>query len=302
MRLAVTGGTGFIGQWLLRLYGQQHEWVVPCLQQEAEDAQRSAAWVQGEGIRYLPCDFTAQALQTAFKGVDAIIHLAAGRPLPGESRLEGFLPNIALSEQVFLGALQAGVTNIVSISSRSVYGLLPTPWAEDMQPRPIGGYSIAKYTVELLADALNQTRGAKIKSLRLAQVMGVGERSGYLITTLLSRAAQGLPLQVYGTGAGRREYLYVKDACLAMMMAAQQPQISGVFNTGTGHSVSVLELAQAISHAYGGTSPVYTLADKPEDLSVSHMDVSLAKQLLGYQAAYSLADALLDIRLHAPQA
>lgn len=299
MHLAVTGGTGFIGQWLLRLYGAEHHFVVPCLKSELEDPLRSGGWIRTPLIQYIACDYTAQGLAGVMAGAEAVLHLAAGRPLPGESRLADFLPNIALGEQVFLGALDAGITNIVNISSRSVYGAAPAPWKESDLPRPRGGYAIAKYAVELLADELCQTRGARIKSLRLAQVMGRGERSGYLIATLLSRAAQGLPLQVYGTGAGHREYLYIKDVCRALILAARQPQRCGAYNVGTGHSVSVLELATAVSDAFGGTSPVQTLPGKPEDLSISQMDVRLAKEALGFEAAYSLMDALLDMQLQA---
>ena len=72
MRIGVTGGTGFIGQYLIRDYGDKYDFIVPI-------RNKSRAIQEGTGAKFIESDYTVDGLKRVLEGCDAVIHLAADR-------------------------------------------------------------------------------------------------------------------------------------------------------------------------------------------------------------------------------
>jgi UDP-glucose 4-epimerase len=290
LRLAVTGGTGFIGTWFLKLVPKEHEVIVL-----GRDFSRKELYVYDRKFKYIPTNYSKDELNTILKNVNAVVHMASVRT--GASDFGDFLSNITVSENLFNSCMNNSVSNIVCLSTISVYSMLNHyPWEEKQLVSPESFYGITKATMENLGEYYNTKKNMKIKSLRVAQVLGCGEREGFMLMTFINNAFKKKTLNVYGNGAGKREYIYVKDVVAAILAALDKPEVRGVYNIGTGKNISHLELAEIINDVFGNKGNLKFIKDKEEDVTEFLMDISLAKKDLGWASEWCLKDALVDMK------
>ena len=261
MRIAVTGGTGFVGQNLVRLYAAEHEFVVYTPREDSSHLHQS------KSVRYFTTprpEGTAPMVYDGLDTCDAAVNLGFARPIPGKPDTLAHYTTSLLSTDAFLSACaDAGIRNVVHASSRLVYDeALPVPHVEDEPIRPTSYYGVAKAAAEHLAAMHIAKHGLQVKTLRFAQIIGATEKQG-LVSVYLANAKAGKPLQVWGTGTeSAHEYLYVDDACTAIMAAIAHPSLSGVYNVGSGEMVNALQVAQTIRDISGGSVEIEILADK----------------------------------------
>lgn len=290
MKIGVTGGTGFIGQSLLREYAKDNEFVVIARNNKEE-------LFESDNVKYIFCDYTKDNIIKTFSGCDAIIHLGAARS--NEQMEEHFLNyelNIKFAQDLFEACHELGIDNVINISSTAVYSeTLPIPFKEDMSEMPLSFYGVCKIAIEKMAHIFNKKYNMKIKTLRIAQLIGVGEHKG-LVKMYLDRCLEGNVLNVYGTGSGAKEYVFVNDVIDAIMMTVSKTELDGVYNIGTGVLTSNAQLAADFCEVFDNEAGYVLLTDKPEILSKHVMDVSKAEAELGFRAKYSLKDALCKVR------
>jgi UDP-glucose 4-epimerase len=127
------------------------------------------------------------------------------------------------------------------------------------------------------------------------------QQSGYgsVIARFASQALSGVPLTVHGDGRQTRCFTYVSDTVDGTIRAATRAEaVGGVFNIGSVHEVSVMELARQIRGILGSRSAIELRpyeADYPkgfEDTRRRVPDISRARDVLGFDARVSLADGL----------
>ena len=134
-----------------------------------------------------------------------------------------------------------------------------------------------------------------IKILRLSQVIGKSE-GGYMIDLFIKNALSGQPLNVFGKSEGRRDYIYVKDACSGIKKALDSYQKRGIYNIGSGVGKTSKELALAVAEGFESQSEIIQLIDKKEDTSVSFLDIQKAKNDLKFECKYTLKEAFADLK------
>ncbi|MBM2802589.1 MAG: NAD(P)-dependent oxidoreductase [Deltaproteobacteria bacterium] len=228
MRVVVTGGSGRLGQFVLReLFTHAH-------QVSAIDAVKP---------RECPCPTyvvdlnKVEALIEQFKKADAVIHLARQRFPYTESGFNSttqrwerpdvagdaarFNANVAMTNNVLAGAQAAGVKKVVCGSSLAIYGLyypvtdLPPdylPIDEEHPLRPQDPYGLSKVVGEKLCDALSQKSGMQIASLRFSGIYTEEHRA------LLAERKKSPTIR--GTGA-LWSYIDVRDAARACRLALE---------------------------------------------------------------------------------
>ncbi len=292
MKIGLTGGTGFIGQYVLKENANEHEFVVVT----SRDA--------GEGlfvhpnVKYVTAAYNQSEFEKAFEGCDAVVHLGAKRSSKeAEESILNYTDNLRVSEDLFKACVNLNIKNIVNISSYAVYDTtLPLPFEESLAVSPLSNYGVMKHTIESLAHLYNRKYAMNIKSLRLAQVMGVGERGGYMLSIFLERCLNQQALNVYGKGVAGREYVYVKDVSKAVMCALKSETTKEVFNIGNGFITTNLELAQAFCKVFDNKAGWICLEDKKEIVEHYLMSGELAEKELGFKPDYTLEGALSDMK------
>lgn len=292
MKIGITGGTGFIGQHLLRLYCPVHTFV--CI----TSGRLTKSRFEHVNLSYVPSDYSEASMREAFSGCDCLIHMGGKRSTKeNELHPDSYDDSIRSSLTLFSVAHQLGISNVVFCSSCAVYDKdTPSPHREDMAISPLSYYGVSKAVIELYAQQYNKRFGMHIKALRIAQVLGNGERGGYMLSVFKERCEQGLPLDVFGTGQSGREYIYVKDVARAILCACQRPERSGVFNIGSGLVRTNAEVARLFCEVYENAAGFRFHPEQRENPLSHCMDVSRAQQELGFTIQYSMQDALTDMR------
>ena len=193
-----------------------------------------------------------------------------------------------------MAAETLGINNVVNISSRTVYNHdVPGPYNENDIAIPMNNYAVAKLAVDNLSRLWNKKYEMNIKSLRFAQVFGEGGRNGYMMEVFRKQSNMGETLTVIDSGG--KELLYVKDAAKAIMCACKKTNIKGVFNIGNGEFHSNGEIAETFCNVYNNGSKVKYEEAALNNSNKTYMDVSKAKDELGFKVSYSLESAIRDI-------
>ena len=278
-KIGLVGGSGFIGKNFKKLFGDKAE---------IKDISRRSQAVD---------QYSAEQLEQALEECDSVVIMAAKKVNPKEQQsLALYEDNVRIAENTLIACNQLGIKNIVYLSSRCVYAVpQKTPISENGEISPINYYGISKYTGELLCGYYNRTYQTNIKILRLSQVVG-NDKNGNIIDRFTENAQKGQPLTVYGKSVGRRDYIYVKDACRAIWAALHRYDLCGVYNIGSGVGTTSLELAKSVINGFHSLSQIELLTEKQEDTSISYLDVRKAKDELGYSCEYSLVETFCDLK------
>jgi ADP-L-glycero-D-manno-heptose 6-epimerase len=148
-------------------------------------------------------------------------------------------------------------------SSASVYGAGPEFREERRCEKPLNVYGYSKFLFDQYVRRILQTRTAPIAGLRYFNVYGPNEAHKGRMASVAYHAYQQLmsagkvKLFVgsggYGDGEQRRDFVYVDDVVDVNLWLLENPEVSGVFNCGTGRAQSFNELAAAVINAVQGT-------------------------------------------------
>lgn len=199
-----------------------------------------------------------------FKGVDAVIHLAAlsNDPL-GE--LDADLTheiNHLAAARFAAAAGDAGVPRFLFASSQSIYGVDPSgrELDEDATKGPVTAYGWSKYLAEQSILALNDEKFCTV-ALRPATVFGASPRlrCDVVFNNLLARAYAMGKVVVNGDGSESRPVVHVLDLCRAFVLALEAPDsvVGGRAYNVTGGNYTVKQLAGMAAALVGGSEVVY---------------------------------------------
>jgi GDP-L-fucose synthase len=97
---------------------------------------------------------------------------------------------------------------------------------------------------------------------------------------------------LWGSGEPSREFLYVDDAARALLLAAERLDTSEPMNIGTGRETRIRDLAETIRRLTGFEGAIVWDTAKPDGQSVRYLDVSRARELLGFEAEVPLDEGL----------
>ncbi len=290
MRVLVTGGTGFVGSNLVcRLLEDGHEVII----------------TGNDGEQRIP-GFAGKFLHPSFVGlhwdaigsVDVVFHQAAINNTVFLDRNEMFRANVQSTEQLLQETAKRGCRKFVLASSTAIYGNQPVPYRETDSPAPLNPYGDSKLQMEKSAMEFAARTGVTVVALRYCNVYGPGESHkgtrASMIYQLAQQMAKGEP-RLFRSGEQQRDYVYVKDAVSANLLAAQATE-SCVVNCGSGVSTSFNDVVTILNKCLG-LKRVPQYIDNPYQAQYqSHTlcDMSLAKAKIGFTPQFTIAAGISD--------
>ncbi len=324
MKILVTGGAGYIGSHTcLELLQAGYEVVVvDNLVNSKQESLRRVQEITGRALTFYPVDLLDKSgLEQVFRNeaIEAVIHFAALKA-PGESvaqPLRYYHNNLTGTIHLCQVMEAHQVKNMVFSSSATVYGEINQPPLHEEMPTGgvINPYGWTKMMMEqILKDLHTANPGWNIILLRYFNPVGahpsgrIGEDPQGIPTNLMPFIAQvavgrRAELHVFGNdyptpdGTCVRDYIHVVDLARGHLKALEklssQPGIV-IYNLGTGHGNSVLEVVQAFARASGRPIPYRIAPRRPGDLPVSFADPSKAERELGWKAALGLDEMCAD--------
>ena len=242
--ILVTGSTGALGQRLIRELSEQSTLELLAL----DRCKESAMLVSDE--KFVNCYDYSDLADGAFSlgNVDCLIHLASARPHHSSAELAQSMSN---SFSLLTRAVTQGVSEIINISSQSVYGNgNASLWEETSSVAPANLYACQKYAIE---EHLQQLRliypVLRLASVRLATIAACDTSSMSIeaIGRMVSAVSRGENLKVYG-GPQLMERIDVRDAAsgIARMLQVDSAQWRNIYNLGPGKQYSLMEVAEMI--------------------------------------------------------
>ena len=298
-RYLVTGGAGFIGSHIAEALLARNE-SVRILDDLSTGYQQNLAHLEGE-IEFLQGDVRDNALVArAVEGVEVVFHQAAlasvHRSLsePQETHAVCATGTLILLEQ----ARQAGVRRVVYAASSSAYGdQLKACQTEKDLAFPVSPYAASKLAGEHYCRSFYKAYGLETVCLRYFNVFGPRQDpdSPYsaVIPLFIGAMLNGKQPVVFGDGEQSRDFVFVKDIDHGNLLAAEAEGVAGrVINLATSKKISLLELIAHLNEMLGlDVEPIHQPA-REGDVRHSLADISLAKDVLGYEPTFSLAEGL----------
>lgn len=283
MKVAITGGTGFLGKEIINTLDKNG--YTPVI------LTRNESFISKHEVRVT--DYSNESLKISLNDVEAVIHLAARRGV--SINVDDFLPNLIITQNLFDSCVDLEINNIVFASSIAVYSDSKTiPWTEEnTHPKTI--YATVKLACENIGNIYHNKFGHNIKSLRIAQILGEGEIKG-MMNTFIDSAFDKSKIKVKGKSLARREYVYVKDVANAFLLALNKPNLHGTFNIGSNVAYTNLEIAEKINEVFENVGNLIYDDSDDESIESSLMDSSKSRKTLGYIPKWTFIDALLDIK------
>jgi len=299
MRYLVTGGAGFIGSNIVdELVRRGHSVVV--LDDLSSGKEANLAQARGKIDLQKGSITELAAVQKACEGVDYVVHLAARTSVPRSVKdpVESNRVNIDGTLNVLVAARDAKVKRYVFAASSSAYGETPVlPKTETMQPAPISPYGVTKYVGEMYAQVFGRVYGLENACVRYFNVFGPRQDPSSQYSGVLSRfmlaALEGKRPVIYGDGEQSRDFTYVENVVDETLRACEAPEASGrVFNGGTGARITLNEVVKLLEKISGRT--IQAIYDPPRngDIRDSQADISLARNVLGYQPKVQFEEGL----------
>ncbi|MGA8765987.1 MAG: SDR family oxidoreductase [Candidatus Acidiferrales bacterium] len=299
MRYLVTGGAGFIGSNIVdELVQRGHD--VAVLDDLSTGKEANLAGVRKKIDLHIGSVTDLAAAQSACRGADYVIHLAARTSVPRsvENPLDTNHVNIDGTLNVLVAARDAKVRRLVYAASSSAYGETPTlPKVETMQPEPISPYGVTKYVGELYAQVFGRVYGLENASLRYFNVFGprqdpTSQYSGVLSRFMLA-VIEGKPPVIFGDGEQSRDFTYVENIVDETLRACEANGASGkVFNGGTGVRITLNEVLKLIEKITGKKISAKYDPPRSGDILHSQADISLARKVLGYEPRVGFEEGL----------
>jgi UDP-glucose 4-epimerase len=295
MRVLVTGGAGFIGSHLSRrLLSDGHS--VSVIDNESNGLRECVP----KGAKFFLADVVApQEIEPVFaEGLDAVCHIAGQVSIirSFSDPVADLRTNVEGTLNVLKLCLKYKVPRLVYASSMTLYGQCETIPTPEIEPcRPDSYYGITKHAAERYVHATAERPDLGfdfgVTSLRMFSVYGPGQSFSNPYQGVLGifsgNLLRGEPITIFGDGQQTRDFIYIDDIVDGWVRALDTPKAAGgVFNLGSGRSLSISRLADAAIAAFGHAPGSYKLirsAGRPGEQRIVQADISQAKAVLGWQ-------------------
>lgn len=296
-RVVIFGGTGFIGQYVVRACLAAKFDVTVVVRSSGHDEYLDDL---RDRITLVAGDFTvkSEVRRSLTNATDAIVVVGTTVPAtavhdPTHELFATVLPHVNFLD----AAVSAAVGRVVVASSGgTVYGnprTLPIP--EDHPLQPITPYGIAKMTIESYCAFYRQHAGLDARVLRIANPYGPGQRvtSGQgFVGTVFARMLREEPITLYGDGRISRDFIHVQDVAHAFVQTLTQASDEWIFNIGSGEGTDLIALLALIEEVTGRTISRNTLPARPFDVYANVLDTTRAKRYLHWQPQIPLREGL----------
>ncbi len=259
--ILVTGGAGFIGSWTVELLVEKGYSVV-VLDNLVNGSLNNISRVLDKIVFVKGDILDKNLLDKVFReySIESVIHLAALTSVEESYRepTKYFRVNVEGTLYLLEESRRNNVERFVYASSAAVYGDPQYIPIDEKHPiDPINFYGASKAAGELLVNTYWRNYGLSTISLRYFNVYGPrmekGSYSG-VIYKFIERAINNKPFIIYGDGLQTRDFIFVEDVARANIVALESRK-NGVYNIGTGKSISIKELAYTIARLLGIREP-----------------------------------------------
>ena len=297
--ILVTGGAGFIGSHLTdRLIesGAKVRILDNLLTGDRQNLNPKAEFIEGD-IR------DKATVEKALDGIDVVYHLAAQiNPAKAvEDPMFDFDINVKGTLVLLLAAVEKKIQKFV-MASTNLYGNADVPEMKESFPTLatrgtlLSPYAAAKASAETYLKVANDELGLPTVRCRFTNVFGprqLTKSESGVIAIFTKLALQNKDLKIFGDGQQTRDFVFISDLVSGLIAAGQSEEANGgVYNLGIGVETSIAHLAERIRDLCKADIKIEFAGERAADFRRIKPDLTLSKQILGYEPKVSLDEGL----------
>lgn len=242
MKVTVTGGTGFIGNYVVKELLQQNAEVTVTGTNLAKAA--SYDWIHD--VNFVELDITQIPSEDVLKQIassDKVIHLIWSG-LPNYKELFHFEENL-IPQYFFLKKLiELGLKDLTITGTCFEYGMKNGPLTPNMPSDPQNPYALAKDTLRKFLEQLQTKTAFTLKWVRLFYMYGKGQSEKSILSQLNKALANKETVFNMSGGEQLRDYLPVEEVAKRLVTIALNPTLNGIFNCCSGVPISIRTLVE----------------------------------------------------------
>lgn len=271
-RVLITGGSGFIGQHLVKRFIEGGQEV------RVYDSQSSAT----PGKMIIGDIFDFEKLKATVKDCDIVVHLIglADAGIAQREPIQSFRLNVESLQSVLEACQVCGGKSLIFPSSAAVYGITDDlPIKESFPLKPTNIYSWHKYLCETLIRAYHTNYGLNFVILRLFNVYGKGNKG--VMGVFAEKARKGETIESFGPRQ-YRDFVYAGDVAEALYKAGiYEKATNRNINIGSGQPTQIRDMLDLVCEIF----PQAKWVEKKADFIMydSIADITLAKILLDFE-------------------
>lgn len=292
----VTGGAGFMGSHVGEcLLKQGHRLVIldDLSGGFVSNVPKGAIFVEGSILDH-------ELVNRLFDSYsfDYVYHLAAyaAEGLSHFIKRFNYLNNLIGSVNLINASINRGVKCFVFTSSIAVYGTLPPPLTEAMDPVPEDSYGIAKLAVERELKISHEMFGLEYIIFRPHNVYGerqnIGDRYRNVVGIFMNQLLKGEAMTIFGDGSQVRAFTHIDDVATIIASSTSHPAARNeIFNIGSDEPYTVKDLARLVADAMEVPCRILQL-DPRNEVKTAFSDHSKAARVFGIREKTSLEQGI----------
>jgi len=290
VRVAVTGGCGFIGSHLVdKLVSAGHEVVVidSCITRNVRSA-----------FEYHEVDLTdsnLEDLRLALKDVEVVYHLAAMADVNQVAQWpqDAVYLNVFATANLLEACKQMKVRRFIYASTIWVYSDCPGEYITEETPivPPTHLYTATKYAGELLVQSYTKMHGMEHVILRYGIPYGPRCRPNAVVPAFILKVYNVLPIQIQGDGSVTRPFVYVEDLAWGNVFALYCIA-NRTYNLSSDVEISVKQVAEMVVRLMGKGEVEYKPARAGDFAGRKEISPTRAAHEMGWWAATSFEEGV----------
>ncbi len=305
--ILITGGAGFIGSnfvnHMVEKYGNRYTYVVYDKMTYAANMENlKPSDGKYEFVKADICDFDKVKETIQKYDIDAVVHFAAESHVDNSiKRPLSFTENNVMGTNALIEACkqvwgEGSENRFVHVSTDEVYGTLKDGdemFVETLPLAPNSPYSASKAGSDLVVRAYCETFKMNACITRCSNNYGPNQHEEKLIPLMIKKAKAGENLPVYGTGNNIRDWLFVKDHCIAIDTVLHNGVKGEIYNVGGNNEKTNLEIVKTILKQLGKSENLITFVEdrKGHDYRYA-INSSKIKRELGWEPSVTVEEGL----------
>jgi len=295
--ILLTGAMGFVGRNILRAaraQGSQDLWIGVDFAQDLSIDRNELP----ENYSFHALDLgNPRAIDAILKGnpPDVVLHFAGciSKGNDPDNHMRLFRSNVETTWNL-LGALPRPAYFVLA-STGMIYGSQPGPFEESMLTQPSDDYSLCKLMAEEAVLAYAKLGKLQATILRPAVLYGKGQKGDMFIPALCRALTSGVHFPMTG-GEQTRDFVHVRDLCNAVF-SLMETEVTGIYNVGTGASISMRHVAQKALELVGDASllGIGDIAYRAQEIWDYRLSASKLQQATGWVPQITLDQGIQEI-------
>lgn len=285
------GGNGFIGYNFVKRFAKKEK-IRVFGRTKSHEFKGNIEFVEGD-FRYADFDSLLDGIDSVFHFISSIV------PFDGtDTIMEDIETNIIPTLKLLESMKRKNVKKIFFVSSGgTVYGECEAPVGENARLLPECVYAVQKISLENYLYLYEKYDNIQSYILRISNPYGLEmnkEKKQGIIPIFTSKILLDEPIEVWGTGNNKRDYIYIDEVIDAIEAVYQYKGKYRTFNIGTGKSYSILDIISLIERETEKNARIQYMKERKCDLKNSVLDISLINRECGWKSNLTIEQGIKD--------